>query len=109
MPADCHAERCAGFMLGLKFGCLAEMLKWVFPGDSFAQQSRLEETLRLVYGGPLGRNQIRSLFDQSSVSPTAALEAAVVRLARWPNAGQFVADLAARARLRTGSAGSELV
>jgi hypothetical protein len=89
-------------------GYLAGMLRFVFPGDSFAQQSRLVETLRLVYDGPLDRNQIRKLFRQVDVPPTAALEAAVVRLARWPDARQFVADEAARARLRTNLAGSEL-
>lgn len=90
-------------------GYLAHLLADVFSGDALAQRSRLAETLRLVYGGPLGRSQIRDLFHHLDAPPTAALEAAVTRLASRPNAGPFIADQAALARRRLASKGSELV
>jgi hypothetical protein len=90
-------------------GYLAHLLAVVFPGDALAQRSRLEEMLRLVYRGPLGRSQIRGLFDDLDAPPTAALEAAVTRLASWPKAGPFIADQAALARLRHTAEGRKLV
>ena len=90
-------------------GYLAHLLADVFSGDALAQRSHLEETLRLVYGAPLGRSQIRGLFSDLDAPPTAALEAAVTRLASWPRAAPYIADQAALARRRLASKGSEVV
>jgi hypothetical protein len=81
-------------------GYLATMLEAVFPRDRQAQQARLEDVLKLVYGESLSQGQIRDLFTDSQLRPTAAFENAVVSLASLPRAREFVARQAAYARLR---------
>jgi hypothetical protein len=88
-------------------GYLATMLEAVFPRDRQAQQARLEDVLKMVYGGSLSQGQIRDLFTDSQLRPTAAFENAVVRLASSPRAGDFVARQAAYARLRYRDGGDE--
>ena len=88
-------------------GYLAETLEVVFPGDGQAQRARLQDTLRFVHGGPLTRGQIRELFADPKLCPTAAFEDAVTRLASSPKVGPFVAEQAAYARLRYAGDGEE--
>jgi hypothetical protein len=69
-------------------GHLADALAALFPHDQLAQQARLEDTLRFVYGGPLTRAQIVSLYDTPGLRPTPALAAAVVSLATRHRQGE---------------------
>jgi hypothetical protein len=91
----------------IRRGYLADTLEIVFPGDQKAQQIRLEDTLRLVYGERLTRGQIRELFVDRKLHPTAAFEAAVTALASWPNAAQFIAAQAAYPRLAYAGDGDQ--
>lgn len=86
-------------------GYLADMLEAAFPGDQRAQRLRLEDTLRFVHGGPLSRGQIRDLFSERDLQPTAAFEAAVTRLASSPKAAQLIKEQAAYARIRYAKRG----
>lgn len=86
----------------LKFrGHLVNTLEAVFPGDRQAKRIRLEKTLKLVYGHPLRKGQIRELFEDPATSPTKALEAAVKSLSP-AKAAPFIAEQAAYARIRHG-------
>jgi hypothetical protein len=82
-------------------GYLVNTLESVFPGDRQAKRIRLEKTLKLVYGDPLRKGQIRELFEDPAISPTKALEAAVKSLSP-AKAAPFIAEQAAYARIRHG-------
>jgi hypothetical protein len=88
-------------------GYFATVLEALFPRDRQAQQIRLENVLKLAYGDSLSQGQIRDLFTDSQLRPTAAFENAVVSLASSPRAGEFVARQAAYARLRYRDRGDE--
>jgi hypothetical protein len=88
-------------------GYFATVLEAVFPRDRQAQQVRLENVLKLAYGESLSQGQIRDLFTDSQLRPTAAFENAVVHLASSPRARDFVARQAAYARLRYRDHGDE--
>lgn len=115
-----HAHRAACYDFALRYlrsyarapeaelarrGYLADTLEAVFPGEPQAQRTRLEETLRSAYAEPLSRGQIRNLFGDRNVYPTAAFEAAVASLAS-PQAVRLIKEEAAGARGRQqGGAG----
>jgi hypothetical protein len=80
-------------------GYLAETLEALFPADVRQQQSRLAETLRFMYGGPLSAGQISDLFSDSRLLPTVALEQAVRSMSASPRADREVARQAAFARI----------
>ena len=88
-------------------GYLAETLEVVFPGERQAQRARLQSSLRFVYGGSLSRGQIRELFADPALRPTAAFEGAVLRLASSPKARPFIAEQAAYARIRRAGHGDD--
>lgn len=83
-----------------KRGYLADTLELVFPADLHDQQIRLQDTLLFVYNGKLNRGQIRELFADKALRPTAALQAALVNVASWPDPGKFIEQRAAYARLQ---------
>jgi hypothetical protein len=89
-------------------GFLADTLEVVVTGDRQAQRIRLDDTVQFVYGGPLGRGQIRDLFADPELRPTAAFEAALARLASSPKVGQFIVKQAAYAQLRYARDGDNL-
>jgi hypothetical protein len=80
-------------------GYLAETLNDLFPRDLEAQRTRLMETLRFMYGGPLSQSQIDDLFSDSRLHLTGAFEQAVLSMAASRGAGREIARQAAFARL----------
>jgi hypothetical protein len=86
-------------------GYLAETLKAAFADDLEAQRVRLQDALSFVHGESLSRGQIRDLFSEPGVRPTAAFEAAVGRLASSPKAERLIAEQAAEARIRNAGNG----
>jgi hypothetical protein len=88
-------------------GYLAEILAASFPDDTEAQRVRLEGALKFVHGGSLSRGQIRDLFSEPGVRPTAAFEAAVGRLASSPKAERLIAEQAAEALTRNAGNGDK--
>lgn len=83
-----------------KRGYLADTLELVFPDDLHAQQIRLQDTLLFVHNGKLHRGQVRDLFADKELHPTAALQAALVNAASWPDPGKFIEQRAVYARLQ---------
>lgn len=109
-----HAHRAAFYDFALRYlrsyakapaaelvrrGYLADTLEAVFPREPQAQHTRLEETLRFTHAESLSRAQIRDLFGQRDLQPTAAFEAAVASLAS-PKSAQLIREQAAYARGR---------
>jgi hypothetical protein len=86
-------------------GYLAETLNAAFPDDLDAQRVRLENALSFVHGQSLSRGQIRDLFSEPGVRPTAAFEAAVGRLASSAKAERLIAEQATEARTRNSGSG----
>jgi hypothetical protein len=68
-------------------GYLAKTLETVFPGNPQEQRTRLEDTLRFVYGGTLSSDQVSELYGQPDLWPTAAFKQAVALLESPPKAG----------------------
>jgi hypothetical protein len=84
-------------------GYHANTLEDVFPHDRQARRTRLEETLKLVFGEPpLRKGQIKELFESPATRPTKALEAAVKSLSP-AKAAPFIDEQAASAWMRQGS------
>jgi hypothetical protein len=83
-----------------KCGYLADTLELVFPADVHDQQIRLQDTLLFVHNGKLNRGQIRDLFADKALRPTAALQAALVNVASWSDPEKFIEQRAAYARLQ---------
>lgn len=61
-------------------GYLADTLEEAFPGDKRTQRIQLEKTLRFVYDGRPSKDQVREMYNQPGIRPTAAFHAAVARL-----------------------------
>ena len=64
-----------------RLGYLAPALAFYFPTDKPAQVQRLVSILRNIYGGALGKGEIREVLGKSDYRPTDALLAAVIELA----------------------------
>jgi hypothetical protein len=84
----------------IRRGYLTDALEVIFPGNQKAQQVHLERMLKFIYRDPLKRDQIRDLFAEPGLYPTAPLEIAVKHMAASRMAGRFVEAQAASARLR---------
>jgi hypothetical protein len=72
-------------------GYLTDTLEACFPRDQQAQQDRLEDTLRLVYGASLNGSQINDVFTNPVARHTPALGAAVRRLSSSSRVEQAIA------------------
>jgi hypothetical protein len=79
-------------------GYLAELLRFAFPRDRNAQETRLDDTIGFVFGQQLSDAQVTELFRDIGSRSTPALEAVVARRAAVSNVRPFVAEQPDHAR-----------
>jgi hypothetical protein len=87
----------------IRHSYFAELLRFAFPRDRNAQETRLDDTIKFVFGPKLSRIQVIELFSDIGSHSTPAIEAVVARRAAVRNSRKFVAEQANLAR--TGDRG----